>query len=153
MVFGFRFSSFLMYICTVSVNALFISWRHRCSLKFASRENSSLEGNANKMQLTVCWPLRLRRLLITFASFGVAFLARPFGALLVHAGGRMSTKIFTLVVMSLETGAIGFLPTYAQIEVLAPVPSYQSGADIGQQTFDGRDRIGRNRSHIGAADL
>lgn len=63
--------------------------------------------------------------LIAFASFGVAFLARPLGALLFgHLGdrvGRKSTMIFTLLLMGLATGAIGLVPTYADIGLLAPV--------------------------------
>jgi MFS family permease len=63
--------------------------------------------------------------LIAFASFGVAFLARPLGAFIFgHLGdriGRKSTMIFTLVLMGVATGAIGLLPTYQQIGVLAPV--------------------------------
>ncbi|OLL27357.1 hypothetical protein BTH42_33195 [Burkholderia sp. SRS-W-2-2016] len=63
--------------------------------------------------------------LIAFASFGVAFLARPLGAFIFgHLGdriGRKSTMIFTLVLMGVATGAIGLLPTYQQIGMLAPV--------------------------------
>ncbi|RKP57651.1 MFS transporter [Pararobbsia silviterrae] len=63
--------------------------------------------------------------LIAFASFGVAFLARPLGALLFgHLGdrvGRKSTMIFTLLLMGLATGAIGLVPTYAEIGMLAPI--------------------------------
>jgi len=63
--------------------------------------------------------------LIAFASFGVAFLARPLGAFAFgHLGdriGRKSTMIFTLVLMGLATGAIGVLPTYQQIGVAAPI--------------------------------
>ncbi len=63
--------------------------------------------------------------LIAFASFGVAFLARPLGAFLFgHLGdriGRKSTMIFTLVLMGVATGAIGLLPTYEKIGMLAPV--------------------------------
>jgi len=62
--------------------------------------------------------------LIAFASFGVAFLARPLGAFIFgHLGdriGRKSTMIATLVLMGVSTGAIGLVPTYAQIGLAAP---------------------------------
>lgn len=63
--------------------------------------------------------------LIAFASFGVAFLARPLGAFIFgHLGdriGRKSTMIFTLVLMGVSTGAIGLTPTYQQIGIWAPI--------------------------------
>jgi len=63
--------------------------------------------------------------LIALASFGVAFLARPLGAFIFgHLGdriGRKSTMIFTLVLMGVSTGAIGLVPTYEHIGLLAPI--------------------------------
>jgi MFS family permease len=65
------------------------------------------------------------QLLAAYASFGVAFLARPVGALAFgHFGdrvGRKSTLIASLLLMGLSTVAIGLLPTYAQIGWPAPV--------------------------------
>jgi MHS family shikimate/dehydroshikimate transporter-like MFS transporter len=63
--------------------------------------------------------------LIAFASFGVAFLARPLGAVIFgHLGdriGRRATLITTLSLMGAATGAIGLLPTFDQIGLAAPV--------------------------------
>ena len=63
--------------------------------------------------------------LLSFASYGVAFAARPLGgALFGHFGdrfGRKSILIITLLMMGLATFAIGLLPTYASAGVLAPV--------------------------------
>ncbi|WP_432479195.1 MFS transporter [Nocardioides sp. GXQ0305] len=63
--------------------------------------------------------------LLSFATFGVGFFARPVGgAVFGHFGdriGRKSMLIATLTMMGLATFAIGILPTYAQIGVLAPV--------------------------------
>ncbi|MEZ7005916.1 MFS transporter [Streptomyces sp. AD55] len=63
--------------------------------------------------------------LAAFATFGVAFAARPLGALVFgHFGDRVSRKrmlITSLMMMGLSTVAVGLLPTYAQVGLLAPV--------------------------------
>ncbi|MEA3173321.1 MAG: hypothetical protein QOF42_732 [Gammaproteobacteria bacterium] len=65
------------------------------------------------------------QLMAAYASFSVAFLARPIGALAFgHFGdrvGRKSTLIASLLLMGLSTMAIGLLPTYAQVGWPAPV--------------------------------
>lgn len=61
----------------------------------------------------------------SFATFAVAFIARPLGAVLFgHYGdrlGRKRTLVSTLVLMGVTTVAIGLLPTAAAIGVLAPI--------------------------------
>ncbi|MDH2425915.1 MFS transporter [Sphaerisporangium sp. TRM90804] len=61
----------------------------------------------------------------SLASFGVAYAARPVGALFLgHFGdrfGRKNIMVFTLVLMGVSTFLIGCLPTRDQIGGLAPV--------------------------------
>lgn len=63
--------------------------------------------------------------LAAFATFGVAFLARPLGAIVFgHFGDRIGRKkmlVFSLVLMGSATVLIGLIPTYDQIGVAAPV--------------------------------
>jgi len=63
--------------------------------------------------------------LLSFATFGVGFFARPVGgAFFGHYGdriGRKSMLVITLTMMGVATFIIGILPTYAQIGVLAPI--------------------------------
>ena len=63
--------------------------------------------------------------LLSFATFGVAFVARPLGGLIVgHFGDRVGRRpmlVLTLVSMGVATGAIGLLPTYDAIGVAAPI--------------------------------
>lgn len=61
----------------------------------------------------------------SFATFAVAFIARPFGAILFgHFGdrlGRKKTLISTLLLMGVATVLIGLLPSAATIGVAAPI--------------------------------
>src|SRR5437868_11670631 len=63
--------------------------------------------------------------LASLATFAIAFLARPVGsALFGHFGdrvGRKTTLVAALLTMGLSTVAIGALPTYKTIGVIAPL--------------------------------
>jgi len=64
-------------------------------------------------------------LVAAFATFGVGYFARPLGAMVFgHVGdryGRRVALVATLLLMGFATVAIGLLPTYAGVGVLAPV--------------------------------
>lgn len=63
--------------------------------------------------------------LASFATLAIGFLFRPLGGVLAgHFGDRFGRKrvlIWSLTVMGVATVLIGFLPTYAQIGVIAPI--------------------------------
>lgn len=67
----------------------------------------------------------LTGLLLTYASFALAFFCRPIGAIIFgRIGdriGRKPTLIAVVLLMTLATAIIGLLPTYAQIGVAAPL--------------------------------
>jgi MFS family permease len=63
--------------------------------------------------------------LATLAAFGVGFVIRPFGAIvfgrLGDLVGRKYTFLLTLLIMGGATFAIGLIPNYETIGILAPV--------------------------------
>ncbi|MCQ8227807.1 MFS transporter [Pantoea trifolii] len=67
----------------------------------------------------------LTGIILTYASFAIAFFFRPLGAIFFGRMGdrigRKPTLIFVLIMMTLVTTAIGIIPTYASIGVAAPL--------------------------------
>jgi MFS family permease len=63
--------------------------------------------------------------LLSFATYGVGYVARPIGAFFMgHFGDRYGRKrilMFTVTVMGLATFLVGCLPTYSDIGIWAPV--------------------------------
>jgi metabolite-proton symporter len=61
----------------------------------------------------------------SFATYAVGFAARPVGGIVFgHFGDRIGRKrllMFSLILMGVATTLIGFLPTYDQIGVWAPI--------------------------------
>ena len=63
--------------------------------------------------------------LLSLATYGVAYVARPIGAFFMgHFGDRYGRKrvlMFTVTMMGVSTFLVGCLPTYADIGIWAPV--------------------------------
>ncbi|MEU1375609.1 MFS transporter [Streptomyces triculaminicus] len=63
--------------------------------------------------------------LAAFGTFGIGFIARPLGSMLFgHIGDRLGRRpvlISSLLLTGLATVAVGFVPTYRDIGVAAPV--------------------------------
>ncbi|GEK79659.1 MFS transporter [Agrococcus baldri] len=64
-------------------------------------------------------------LMLSYVSLSLTFFIRPFGGIIFsHIGdriGRKKTLVITLSLMGGATVAIGLLPTFAQVGVLAPI--------------------------------
>jgi len=82
-------------------------------------------------------------LLASLATFGVGMIVRPIGAAFFGSmGDRIGRKpvfMITISIMGLATLLVGFLPTYAQIGILAPIllvslrilQGFSAGGEIG----------------------
>ncbi|WP_241301944.1 MFS transporter [Burkholderia stabilis] len=87
-----------------------------------------------------------QQLLMSVATFGVGFIARPVGGVVIglvaDRFGRVPAMNLTLVTMAIGTRMIGVLPTYAQIGVAAPVlvvlarllQGFSAGGEVGVST-------------------
>ncbi len=64
-------------------------------------------------------------LLLTFATFGIGFVARPLGGIVLgrlgDTVGRKPVMLATFFIMALSTLAMGLLPTYEAIGLAAPL--------------------------------
>lgn len=64
-------------------------------------------------------------LLSTFATFGIGFVSRPLGAIVIgmiaDRNGRKSALILTIFIQAVGTAATGLLPSYEAVGLLAPV--------------------------------
>ncbi|MBN3856358.1 MFS transporter [Paraburkholderia sp. Ac-20340] len=88
----------------------------------------------------------LASLMMSLATFGVGFVVRPLGGVLIGAyadrAGRKPALILTVLLMALGTGLIGLAPTYAQIGMIAPalivlgrlLQGFSAGGEVGAAT-------------------
>ena len=64
-------------------------------------------------------------LLATFGVFAVGFVMRPVGGILFgmlgDKFGRKAALVFSILMMAIPTAMIGFIPTYQQIGIAAPI--------------------------------
>src|SRR4030088_3542905 len=86
------------------------------------------------------------RLLKTFLVFGLGFVVRPLGAVLIgnfgDRAGRKAALTLTILLMAAGTGIIAFAPTYAAIGLGAPLlllvgrvlQGFSAGGEVGGAT-------------------
>ncbi|MCW4460919.1 MFS transporter [Sphingomonas sp. BT-65] len=86
------------------------------------------------------------QLLLSVATFGVGFVTRPLGGLVLGAyadrAGRKAAMTLTLALMALGSAMIGLAPTYEQIGILAPLlvvfarllQGFSAGGEVGAST-------------------
>ncbi len=82
-------------------------------------------------------------LLLSFVTFGLGFVARPFGAAILGGyadrRGRRNALGVTIILMALGTGIIAVCPTYERIGLAAPliiilgrlIQGFSAGGEIG----------------------
>src|SRR5271170_1735317 len=86
------------------------------------------------------------KLLKTFLVFGLGFVVRPLGAVLIgnygDRAGRKAALTLTILLMAAGTGVIAFAPTYAAIGMGAPLllllgrvlQGFSAGGEVGGAT-------------------
>jgi MFS family permease len=86
------------------------------------------------------------QILLTVASFGVGFIMRPLGGIVIGAyadrHGRKKAMTLTIFLMALGCALIALAPTYAQIGVAAPllmvlarlIQGFSAGGEVGAST-------------------
>ncbi|WP_158933936.1 MFS transporter [Burkholderia sp. S171] len=88
----------------------------------------------------------LMSLLLTVGTFGVGFIMRPVGAIVLGSysdrAGRKAGLMITIMLMALGTALIGLAPTYATAGIFAPImiviarliQGFSAGGEIGGST-------------------
>jgi MHS family proline/betaine transporter-like MFS transporter len=85
-------------------------------------------------------------LLLTFGSFGLSFLARPIGGVMLGAyadrHGRKASLLVSITMMTFGTLTVALMPTFGSIGLLAPllvilarlVQGFSAGGEFGSST-------------------
>lgn len=85
-------------------------------------------------------------LLLTFATFGLAYFIRPVGGVVLGAyadrHGRKASLMVSIVLMTIGTAALAFMPTYETMGILAPIAvlaarllqGFSAGGEFGSST-------------------
>jgi len=85
-------------------------------------------------------------LLLTFGTFGLSYLARPIGGVMLGAYadryGRKASLMVSIVMMTFGTLAVAVMPGYATIGILAPIAvilarllqGFSAGGEFGSST-------------------
>ncbi|AWK85370.1 MFS transporter [Azospirillum thermophilum] len=85
-------------------------------------------------------------LLLSVGTFGISYLARPLGAIVLGAytdrAGRKASLTLSIMIMMVGTAIIVFAPTYAQIGILSPLlvviarllQGFSTGGEFGAAT-------------------
>ena len=85
-------------------------------------------------------------LLLTFGTFGLAYLARPIGGVVLGAyadrHGRKASLLISIVLMTIGTFTVAVMPSFASIGILAPiavlaarlVQGFSAGGEFGSST-------------------
>jgi MHS family proline/betaine transporter-like MFS transporter len=85
-------------------------------------------------------------LLLTFGTFGLSFLVRPIGGVMLGAyadrHGRKASLMISIIMMTIGTLVIAFMPGYETIGILAPiavlaarlVQGFSAGGEFGSST-------------------
>ncbi len=101
-------------------------------------------------------------LLLTFGTYGVSFLARPFGALVLGGyadrSGRRASLTLTILLMTIGTGLMAVMPGYRQIGLLAPagilmarlIQGFSAGGEFGGATAFMIEHAGRRAGFFGS---
>jgi MFS transporter, MHS family, proline/betaine transporter len=103
------------------------------------------------------------QLVSTFATFAAAFVVRPLGGLvfgpLGDRVGRQKVLAVTMILMAVSTFAVGLLPTYASVGLLAPlllllcrlVQGFSTGGEYaGATTYIAEYAPDRRRGFLGS---
>ena len=101
-------------------------------------------------------------LLLTFGTYGVSFLARPFGALVLGGyadrSGRRAALTLTILLMTVGTALMAVMPGYRQVGLLAPagillarlIQGFSAGGEFGGATAFMIEHAGRRAGFFGS---